>query len=114
MTDVRESSGSAAFTPEIAVRAVSERRDRVGFRRIFYYWGKETKEGKRTVQRQLISKDRHGASIRGRAGNTTSFNYFHIDVMTYISNSNRKKDPANHSVCLCYQTHPSLFFPPEQ
>lgn len=53
MTDVRESSGSAAFTPEIAVRAVSERRDRVGFRRIFYYWAKETKEGKRAVQRQF-------------------------------------------------------------
>lgn len=57
MTDVRESSGSAAFTPEIAVRAVSERRDRVGFRRIFYYWGKETKEGKRAVQRQFQRTD---------------------------------------------------------
>lgn len=113
MTDVRESSASAAFTPEIAVRAVSERRDKVGFRRIFLLLGKGNERRKESCSK-AISKDRHGASIRGRAGNTTSFNYFHIDVMTYISNSNRKKDLANHSVCLCYQTHPSLLFPPEQ
>lgn len=71
---------------------------------------------KRKKERELFKGNfkGHSASIRGRAGNTTSFNYFHIDVMTYISNSNRKKDPANHSVCLCYQTHPSLLFPPEQ
>lgn len=36
MTGARESSNSAALTLAIAVSAVSERRDKVGFRRIFY------------------------------------------------------------------------------
>lgn len=54
MTDARESSDSAAFTPEIAVSAVSERRDRVGFRRIFYNWG----QGNERSQKSW-SKGRH-------------------------------------------------------
>lgn len=49
MMDVREFFGLVVFMFEIVVRVVSERRDRVGFWCIFYYWGKEMKEGKRVV-----------------------------------------------------------------
>lgn len=44
---------------------------------------KEMKEVKRAGQRV-------DTSIRRRAGNTISFNYFYIDVMIYISNRQKQ------------------------